>query len=387
LGISMTHEKTKVKEAKPVTGSVRLESLDVFRGATIAAMMLVNNPGTWSAVYPQLRHAEWHGWTFTDLVFPFFLWIVGVAMTLSFARRVARGESKSGLMLHTLRRALILFALGLFLAAFPYFNLATLRIPGVLQRIAICYLCATIIFLNAGIRGQIAWTGGLLAVYWIVMKWIPVPGFGAGILEKDGNFAQFVDSLFLKGHMWSATRTWDPEGIVSTLPAIGTTLLGILTGHILRARWSPEEKTAWMYTMGCSLTLAGLVAGIWLPINKNLWTSSYTLFMAGMAATTFAFCYWINDVKGYRKWSRPFAIYGMNAIAVYFLAGVVVKLAMMIKVPTSDGVVSLRDYIYQAVFAPLGSPLNASMLHGIAFALFMYLIAYIMYRRKWFVKI
>lgn len=383
----MTDEKIIVKETKPVTGSVRLESLDVFRGATIAAMMLVNNPGTWSSVYPQLRHAEWHGWTFTDLVFPFFLWIVGVAMTLSFAKRVARGESKSALILHALRRALILFALGLFLAAFPYFDLATLRIPGVLQRISVCYLCATIIFLNTGIRGQIAWTGGLLTVYWIAMKWIPVPGFGAGILEKDGNFAQFVDSLFLKGHMWSATRTWDPEGIFSTLPAIGTTLLGILTGHILRARWNPQEKTAWMYTMGCSLTLAGLVAGIWLPINKNLWTSSYALFMAGMAATTFAFCYWINDVRGYRRWSRPFAIYGMNAIAVYFLAGVIVKLTMLIKIPVPDGTMSLREYIYQAVFAPLASPVNASLLHGISFSLFMYLIAYIMYRRKWFIKI
>ena len=383
----MTDGKTKDKETKPGAGGGRLESLDVFRGATIAAMMLVNNPGTWSAVYPQLRHAEWHGWTFTDLVFPFFLWIVGVAMTLSFARRVARGESKSGLMFHALRRALILFALGLFLAAFPYFSPATLRIPGVLQRIAICYLCATIIFLCTGIRGQIAWTAGLLTVYWVAMKCIPVPGFGAGILEKDGNFAQFIDSLLLKGHMWSATRTWDPEGIVSTLPAIGTTLLGILTGHILRTRWSPEEKTAWLYTLGSSLTLAGLVAGIWLPINKNLWTSSYTLFMAGMAATTFAFCYWLNDVKGYRRWSRPFAIYGMNAIAVYFLAGVVVKLSMMIRIPASDGVVSLRDYIYQTVFEPLASPLNASMLHGIAFSLLMYLVAYVMYRRKWFVKI
>jgi len=383
----MTDEKPKGKESMCTAGGGRLESLDVFRGATIAGMMLVNNPGTWSAVYPQLRHAEWHGWTFTDLVFPFFLWIVGVAMTLSFAKRVARGESKSGLMLHALRRALILFALGLFLSAFPYFDLAALRIPGVLQRIALCYLCATVIFLSTGIRGQIVWAGGLLAVYWIAMKWIPVPGFGAGILEKEGNFAQFVDNLFLRGHMWAATKTWDPEGIISTLPAVGTTLLGILTGHILRARWSPEEKTAWMYTMGSSLTVAGLVAGIWLPINKNLWTSSYTLFMAGMAATTFAFCYWINDVKGYRRWSRPFAIYGMNAIAVYFLAGAVAKLTMIIKVPVADGTVSLRDYIYQMVFAPMASPVNASMLHGISFALLMYLVAYVMYRRKWFIKI
>lgn len=386
-GTSLTDEKVVGKGSMPATGGGRLESLDVFRGATIAAMMLVNNPGSSSAVYPQLRHADWHGWTFTDLVFPFFLWIVGVAMTLSFAKRVSRGESKSGLILHALRRALILLALGLFLSAFPFFNLSTLRIPGVLQRIAICYICATIIFLNTRIRGQILWVGGLLTVYWIAMKWIPVPGFGAGILEKEGNFAQFVDSLFLKGHMWAATKTWDPEGLISTLPAIGTTLLGILTGHILRAQRSPEEKTAWMYTMGSALIVSGLVAGIWLPINKSLWTSSFALFMAGMAATTYAFCYWINDVKGYRKWSRPFAIYGMNAIAVYVLAGLLARLTMFIKIPAANGTVSLKEHIFQTLFAPLASPENASMLYGLAFALVVYMIAYVMYRRKWFIKI
>ncbi|MBI4876727.1 MAG: DUF1624 domain-containing protein, partial [Acidobacteria bacterium] len=213
-----------------MTPSGRLESLDVFRGATIAAMILVNNPGSWSAVYSPLLHAGWHGWTPTDLIFPFFLWISGVAMTLSFAKRMERGDGRRRLFLHTLRRAAAIFGVGLFLNAFPYFDLATLRIPGVLQRIAVCYLIAAAIFLTTKLRGQAIAILSLLGVYWAVMKWIPVPGYGAGVLEKHGNFAQWIDSLVLSGHMWSATKTWDPEGIVSTLPSIATVLFGVLCG-------------------------------------------------------------------------------------------------------------------------------------------------------------
>ena len=206
----------------------RLVSLDVFRGATMASMILVNNPGLWTAAYAPLLHVPWHGWTFTDLIFPSFLWIVGLAMTLSFARRVARGENRSRLLLHAGRRALILFAVGLFLGGFPFFHLATLRIPGVLQRIAVCYLAAAAIFLFTRVRGQIAWTAALLAGYWALLAWAPVPGHGAGKLEPVGNIAQHIDNLLLAGHMWSRTKVWDPEGILSTIPAIATTLLGVL---------------------------------------------------------------------------------------------------------------------------------------------------------------
>jgi len=367
---------------------VRLESLDVFRGATIAAMMLVNNPGTWEAVYPPLRHAEWHGWTFTDLIFPFFLWIVGVAMTLSFAKRVARGESKSRLVLHALRRSAVIFALGLFLAGYPFFSLSTLRIPGVLQRIAVCYLIATLIFLYNGVRWQIAWTAVFLAVYWVLMKLVPVPGYGAGNLDKVGNFAQYVDSLFLSGHMWAATKIWDPEGIVSTLPAVSTTLFGILTGHLLRARWSSEERTAWMFVSGNVLIVAGLALGMWLPINKNLWTSSFAVFMAGMALSTFAFCYWVVDVRGCRKWAKPFSIYGMNAIAVYVLAGVLARTLGLIKLSSEGGnTITLKEWIFRMFFAPLASPVNASLLYALCFVLVLYGMAWVMYRRRWFIKI
>jgi len=230
-------------------GTGRLSSLDVFRGATIASMMLVNNPGNWNAVYPPLRHSAWHGWTFTDTIFPFFLWIAGVSMTFSFAKRLERNDRRARLLTHTLQRAATIFLLGLFLNLFPLFQFSTVRIPGVLQRIAVCYLIAGAIFLYTSLRGQIVWTASLLLVYCALMKLAPVPGFGAGILEREGNFAQYVDQMVLSGHMWASTRTWDPEGIVSTLPAIATILFGILTGHLLRSRVTPESKTAWLMVM------------------------------------------------------------------------------------------------------------------------------------------
>ena len=375
----------------------RLVSLDAFRGATIAGMILVNDPGDWSYVYPQLRHAAWSGWTFTDWIFPFFLWIVGVAMTFSFARRVEEGGDKKKLMGHVLRRSVIIFALGLFLAAFPFgllwghsFSLSTLRIPGVLQRIAICYLVASVIFLTTGVRGQIAWIVGLLAGYWAMLMLIPVPGYGAGFLEPTGNLCWFIDSNLLAGHTWSGAPApgFDPEGILSTLPAIATTLFGVLTGHWLRTERSKEEKTAWMFVCGNVLLLLGAILDMWLPINKNLWTSSYSVFMAGWALVCLAMFYWLIDVKGYTRWAKPFVIYGMNAIAIYVLAGLLGKTLYLIQITASDGTTQdLKDVIYQNVFVPLASPINASLLFAIAFVLVTYVVAWAMWKKKWFLKV
>ncbi len=361
----------------------RLASLDVFRGATIASMILVNDPGTWDAVYPPLEHATWHGWTFTDLVFPFFLWIAGVSMTLSFARRTERGESRHRLLLHAARRAVIIFAIGLVLAGFPRYNLATLRIPGVLQRIAVCYLAAAAIFLYTRLRGQIAWTAGLLALYTVLMKFVPVPGYGAGVLEPNGNFAQYIDSLVLTGHMWSRTKTWDPEGLVSTLPAIATVLFGIFAGHLLRTAKTAAEKTAWMFVAGNLLLFAGVVLSPWMPINKNLWTVSYALFTAGMAFDVFALAYWVVDVLGRRRWAYPFTVFGMNALAIYVAAGGLARVLGLIQV----GDASLQRWIFLHVFAPLAAPVNASLLYALAFVAVMYLAAWVLYLRRWFIKV
>ena len=372
----------------PNAGSNRLLSLDVFRGATIASMMLVNNAGNWNAVYPPLRHSAWHGWTFTDTIFPFFLWIAGVSMTFSFAKRLERNDSRARLLAHTLQRAATIFLLGMFLNLFPLFQFSTVRIPGVLQRIAVCYLIAGFIFLYSSLRGQIVWTASLLIVYCALMKLAPVPGFGAGILEKEGNFAQYVDQLVLSGHMWASSKTWDPEGIVSTLPAIATVLFGILTGHMLRSRLTPERKTAWLMVMGTCLMGAGLVWAWWLPINKPLWTSSYSLLMAGMAANVFGCCYWVIDIQGYRSWSRPLAIYGMNAITVYVLAGLLSKLSAFTKVASVDGAeISAGKWAYEHIYAPLASPVNASLLFALTYVAILYGVSWFMYRMKWFVRV
>ena len=357
----------------------RLESLDVFRGITVASMMLVNNPGG-AAVYPQLDHAEWNGWTFTDTVFPFFLWIVGVAMTLSFAKRRERGEDRGRLLLHTLRRAAILYAIGLFLAGFPYFHLDRIRLVGVLPRIAICYFVAATILLYTRGRGQIVATVFLLIAYWMLMMLAPVPGLGPGHLEKGQNFSAYVDSLALSGHMWSHTKTWDPEGTVSTLPAIATTLFGILAGHLVRLRRDIAERAAWIFSTGAALLFVGLAMSAWLPVNKSIWTSSYSVFMAGLASVEFGVIFWLLDGRGWKGWwSRPFAIYGMNAIAMFIAAGVVGRLLGL-------GDPSFQQAMFRSAFAPLASPVNASLLYAVANVVFFYLIAWLMYRRGWFLR-
>jgi predicted acyltransferase len=359
-------------------------------------MMLVNNPGTWNAIYPQLRHAEWNGWTFTDWIFPFFLWIVGVAMTFSFAKRKEQGADPTKLLLHVLRRAGTIFGLGLLLNGFPYglilghhFDIATIRIPGVLQRIGVCYLIASVIFLKTNLRGQVTWLVALLAGYWLLVKLIPVPGYGAGVLDPMGSLCWYVDSTVLKGHTWSGAPVpgFDPEGIVSTIPAIATTLFGVLTGHWLRTQRSGEEKTAWMFVAGNALLLLGAIFDMWLPINKNLWTSSYSIFMAGWALVCFAAFYWLADVKGYRRGLKPLVIYGMNAIAAFVLAGVIGRLITLIKWEQPDGsLITLKGYVFQTFFLPIASPINASLLMAIGFVLLLYLCVWIMWKKGWFLK-
>ncbi len=377
--------------------SHRLKSLDVFRGATIAGMMLVNNPGSWEHIYPPFKHAAWHGWTYTDTIFPFFLWIVGVAMTFSFSKRVERGEDRTALFLHVLRRSAMIFAIGMFLNGFPFglafghnFSWDTIRIPGVLQRIAVCYFFTGLIVLYSGMVWQIRWTAIALIGYWLMMRLIPVPGYGAGVFEPTGNLAWYVDSTLLAGHTWvgAPVKGFDPEGIISTLPALATTLFGVLTGHLLRADRSMEEKTAWMFVIGSLLMFVGSIMDYWLPINKNLWTSSYAVFMAGLAMVCLGCCYWIIDVKSIRRWTKPLEIYGLNAIMMFALAGLIARTMTLIKVTGADGnPVSFKSWYYQTFFMPVGDPMLASFLHSVAFMIGMYFIAYGMYRQQWIVKV
>jgi predicted acyltransferase len=352
----------------------RLVSLDAFRGATIAAMILVNNPGTWSALYWPLGHAAWHGWTPTDLIFPFFLFIVGVA--ISFSRKTTFRAA--------LRRSAIIFGLGLLLALYPSFDLATLRIPGVLQRIAICYLAAWALSRTKPVVQAVA-AAALAVAYWALMTQVPVPDGTPPNLEPETNFGAYVDrAVFGTAHLWRQSRTWDPEGLFSTLPAVTTTLLGLLAGRFIRSERTPERKALGLVAGGAAVALLGLGWGWVFPINKNLWTSSFALFTAGMGSMTLGLCYYVADVRGHRGWTRPFVIYGVNAIAVYVLSGLLADTLGWIQV--GDGV-SLQEWIYTRVYAPLASPVNASLLYAITNVALLFLIAWWMDRRQLYVKV
>jgi len=384
---AITHAVTASTPPLKEPAAQRLVSLDAFRGATVALMVLVNDPGNDRYIYRPLRHAEWNGWTPTDVVFPSFLWIVGVALTLSFARRIAAGASRAELLMQVFRRAAILYGFGVFIYLFPQFDLSTMRVLGVLQRIAICYLLASAIYLTTKVRGQLIWIVSLLAGYWLLMKLVPVPGYGPGHLDVARNFAHYVDWTVLGRHNYAGTHSWDPEGIVSTVPAIATTLFGILCGQILRLHRELAERTTLLFIIGNSLVAAGMLCDYWLPINKKLWTSSFCVFMAGLDFVIFAICLWLIEGRGYQKTMKPLVVLGMNAITVYVASELLDETLHTIRWTSEVGIVSLRDWIYQTLFAPLASPVNASLLYAIAYTLLMFGLAYGMYRRRWFLKI
>ena len=355
----------------------RLVSLDAFRGAVMALMVLVNTPGDGGHTYAPLQHAEWDGWTITDVVFPSFVWIVGMAITLSLGKRLAAGEDKLQLMLSVARRAAIIYCLGLLVYLFPQFDFPHMRVLGVLQRIAICYLIASAIFLTTRLRGRLIWIAGLLSGYWLLMKFAPVPEYGAGYLDVQRNFAHYVDRIVLGAHNYAHTKTWDPEGIVSTLPAIATALFGILAGEIAVLRDAVSKRANWLFFSGLLLIAAGLLCDQWLPINKKLWTSSFALFMAGLDFTLFSGFLLIADGMGYKRYFQPLVIMGMNAISIYMASEILETVLSMM---------NAREWIYTNVFLTVASPENASLLFAISYVLLMFAIAYGMYRQRWFLR-
>jgi predicted acyltransferase len=364
----------------------RLVSLDAFRGVAIAGMILVNNPGSWKDVYGVLQHADWNGCTPADLIFPFFLFIVGVAITISSSQRLQRHGSHARLLASVVRRALILCALGLLLNGFPSFEWELLRIPGILQRIALCYFFAATIALTCSIRGQAITGVALLLVYWGLMKLVPVPGFGAGALGPGKNLAGYIDSVLLSGHLLH--HHGDPEGLLSTLPAIATTLSGVLAGHWLCSRRKPLEHVAGLLVAGNAGVVLGLILDGAFPINKSLWSSSYVLFTSGVALNLLGVCYWLIDVHGYRRWAQPFVVYGSNPIVAYVLSSLAAKVLLVWRVSLHDGSkMHLKPFIFEHVFAPLGSPVNASLYYAIAYTLLWWGVTALLYRRRIFIKI
>ena len=383
---AVTTENVRIGKTMASEKSERLLSLDIFRGLTIAAMILVNNPGSWTDIYAPLKHADWHGCTPTDWIFPFFLFIVGMAITLSLQKRKERGDKD--LFYPVVRRASILFLLGLFLNGFPFFDFGQIRIPGVLQRIGIVYFITACLFLKTSIKVQGITGISLLFIYWGLMTLIPVPGIGKASLEPTTSLAAWLDNLVLGGHLWSKSKVWDPEGILSTMPAISTAILGIFLGHWLNTKKDSISKAAWIFVFGNFLLVSGLVWDSVFPINKNLWTSSYVLYTGGIAFHVFGLCYWISDIHGYSFWTKPFLVYGSNAITVFFLSGICGRLLGIIKISNSLGEqISLKGYLYDMLFISWLTPVKASLMWAIVHVLFWLGIMWILYVKKIFIKI
>jgi predicted acyltransferase len=371
----------------------------VFRGITVASMILVNDPGSWSAMYWPLDHAQWNGWTPTDLIFPFFLFIAGVSMTFSFAARLRRGATRWGLAKHVILRSLAILILGLFLNVFPRFHFSTMRYPGVLTRIAVCYLLAGLLVVATATRADrddfvanvpaIASAIGVLLIgYWAVMRFVPVPGIGAANLDPANNLAAWLDRRMMYGHLWSQLKqVRDPEGILSTFPAIGTVLCGALTGVWMRRGKTNERKFAGLMLSGVIAMIVGRLLHPIFPINKNLWTSTFVIFTAGFAMVILAICFWIVDMRGWRKWAQPFLVFGSNAITAFVLSILLSIASSNFHVDDGGRERSVHGYIYSHWFASIAQPKNASLLFAIFFVFVCYLPLLALYWRRVFIKL
>lgn len=418
----------------------RLTSLDVFRGFTILLMTIVNNPGSWASIYPPLEHAEWHGCTPTDLVFPFFVFIMGTAIPFAMPVKHFDGSVFNKILVRSLR----IFCLGLFLSVFSRIHLFGLegipllgirlviafavayallgnfsmkvktilavgifiilislsfsglehfedtRIPGVLQRIAIVYFFTSILYLKTNLKTQIVVLATLLIGYYLLMAFVPVPGFGSANFDKGTNLAAWLDDTLLNGHLWSVSKTWDPEGILSTLPAIGTGILGMYIGQLLNLQVSKTEILKKASIAGIVLLIGGLLWNIIFPINKSLWTSSYVLYTAGIATLCLSLLYYIIDVQGYKKWSKLFLIWGVNPMIVFFFSGIIPRVLGSIKVQNPEGgeEISVLTLIYKHGIAPcFENPLNASLAYALSYAVFWSVILWIFYKKKLIFKV
>jgi predicted acyltransferase len=374
--------------AVPVSKPQRLLSLDVLRGMDIALMIAVNNNG--EHAYWPFRHSAWNGCTPTDLVFPTFLFLMGTSVVLSFQKRLTSGCSKASLALHILRRFVVLFAFGLVVNGFPYFPLHTLRIYGVLQRIALCFLFAGLLQLwTRSARSKVAVLVVSLVGYWVLMRYVPVPGHGVPgrdipLLDPDQNLVAWLDR-----HIMPARRLYervrDPEGLLSTLPALGTTMIGMLTGMWLRTNRSAREKCTGMLAAGVAGIIFGEIWNVSFPINKKLWTSSYVLFAAGCTLVAFAICYYLLDVKQWRRgWTYVWLVFGMNALGAYILSELLAAGVSAIRVGPR---MSWEHWFYAHSFGHI-QPLGVgSLLFSIFFVLVCWLPMAVLYRKRIFLKI
>lgn len=375
-------------------GSARLLSIDIFRGLCVAGMILVDNPGSDQAAYWPLKHAQWNGWTPADLIFPSFLFLVGVSMVFSFCARLRRGETRKQIFLHALKRSLVLIALGILVNVSPIIgvDLHAWRFEGVLQRIALCYVAAAVLVLWTSRRAQLIAIAACLIGYWVILRFVPVPGVGLPgqdfpFMDPDRNLVAWLDRTLFTGRLYNGTR--DPEGLISTIPALATTLMGVMTGYWLRSGKNPRAKVVVMLMFGLVSLVAGLVWSHWFPINKNLWTSSFVLLTAGFALMFLALLYWILEIKQWRKlWTVPLLVLGMNAIVGFVADALVWGPGYTFKVTAENGATVTWHEAAQAGLMSWGaSPANASLLYSIAAVLFCWTLLWLLWRKRMFVKI
>ncbi|NSW95569.1 MAG: hypothetical protein HPY62_12755 [Bacteroidales bacterium] len=368
-----------------VKGSSRIQSLDIFRGMTVAFMIIVNTPGSWKYVYSPLRHSEWHGCTPTDLVFPFFLFIVGVSMWFSFKKY--GHELNSASFFRIIRRAVTIFTLGVFLNIFPYFerDYSTLRIMGVLQRIALAYLIASLVCLS--VRKEYLW---IIFALILLGYWALLGIFGGGDPYSTGNnLVLKIDKAILgQSHLYRGYGIpFDPEGLLSTLPSACTVILGYYTGELIGKNSTDLKTVLKILAIGISLSGLGLLWNILLPINKPLWTSSFVLYTGGIAMTAFALIYLLAEVWKLRKWGFFFIVFGTNALFSYFIAGIWTRLLMAVKVMSGTDKISLYTWFYEKICAPVAGNLNGSLMFAIIQMILVWTLALILYRKKIMIRL
>ena len=364
----------------------RLLSLDIFRGCIIVAMLLVNNPGENGTSYRMLTHAAWNGYTFADVIAPGFLWVIGISMVFALRRRLIRGEKKYRIFINIIRRSVVIYFLGMainLLLVYDQENIwSTLNYSGVLQRIAAAYLISGTIYLVAGLKGQIIWILTGCTLYWFLINTISVPGFGNGDLNLEGNVAFYLDNLILGDHSEPG------HSIMSLLTSTATISIGVLTGAVLNTKLDERKKCWLLLAISLSLLLTGEVLGLWIPINRRLWTPSFTLLTAGLNTMAFTAIFWLVEVKEYKAWGKFFVIFGLNPIIIFVLSEALRIMAGKKGIVTSNGHwISLWHWVYQAIFLNIASPMNASLMFAVTYVLIFSLLAFVMKQRGWIVKV